>query len=68
MQELLSSVTRGVPGMQVAVGLQLSTPLQVLPSEHGAPGGAARCCTPVIGLQLSSVQRFESSIETGLPG
>jgi len=56
-----------VLGMQAPTALQLSSPLQALPSAQLVPAGMGACVTPVVGLQASSVQGFSSLIVGGVP-
>ena len=68
VQGLPSSNVGGVPRTQVPPALQVSLPLQALPSEQGVPTATGLCATPVTGSQLSAVQGFWSSIVNGVPG
>jgi hypothetical protein len=68
VQGLPSSTVRGVPGWQVPLELQVSVPLQTLPSEQLVPVVTFVCVTPVVGSQASVVQGLPSSTVGGVPG
>jgi len=57
----------GVPGVQVPIALQISLPLQALPSAQDVPTVTGVCAMPVTGSQLSVVHGLPSSIEGGVP-
>ena len=58
----------GMPGMQVPVVLQVSSPLHALPSLQDEPAAIGVCVTPATGSQASAVHGFWSSVATGEPG
>src|SRR6266850_2173419 len=67
VQGLLSSQLRAVPGVQ-APALQISSPLQTLPSEQEVPSGSGLLKQPVAGSQASVVQALPSLQTSGVPG
>src|SRR6266850_2210681 len=67
VQGLLSSQLRVVPGVQ-APALQISSPLQTLPSEQEVPSGTGVVKQPVAGAQASAVQGLLSLQLRGVPG
>src|SRR6267143_1977222 len=67
VQGLLSSQLRAVPGVQ-APALQVSSPLQTLPSEQEVPSATGLLKQPVAGSQASVVQALRSSQTSGVPG
>ena len=64
---LPSSIGGAVPGVQTAVALQTSLPLQALASLQLVPAATGTWVTPEAGTQLSVVQGFESSMSGGVP-
>src|SRR5438552_6788972 len=66
VQGLLSSQLSGVPGVQVPI-LQVSSPLQTLPSEQEAPSGTGVSLHPEAGSQESVVQALPSLQTSGVP-
>jgi uncharacterized membrane protein len=67
VQATPSSQLGGVPGRQPAVALQVSAPLQKLPSSQALFCGVWTQALAVV-LQLSAVQRIASSQLGGMPG
>src|SRR6267143_559881 len=67
VQGLLSSQLRAVPGVQ-APALQISSPLQTLPSEQEVPSATGLLKQPVVGSQASVVQALLSLQTSGVPG
>ena len=53
--------------MQAPVALQISLPLQALPSEHEVPAATATWVTPATGSQLSVVHGLLSLVGGGVP-
>jgi hypothetical protein len=65
VQGLLSLQVGGVPGAQVPVPSQSSTPLHALVSAHDVPLGYGRFTQPVTGSQKSSVHALLSGHSIG---
>jgi hypothetical protein len=65
---LPSSSAGAVPALQVPVELQVSLPLQALPSEHEVPVATGWCLTPAVASQLSVVHGLPSSVTGAVPG
>ena len=59
--------TTAVPAVQTPVALQISLPLQALPSEHEVPAATATWVTPATGSQLSVVHGLLSLVGGGVP-
>jgi len=67
VQALPSLQVGAVPAWQAPEALQVSLPLQALPSEQGVPAETLAKTQPVAGLQLSEVQGFESAQVSAVP-
>jgi predicted membrane protein len=64
---LLSLHESAVPAAHTPVALQVSAPLQALPSEHAMPALTGVCEQPPVGAQASAVQGLLSSHESAVP-